>query len=163
MIEEMAVVIRCEDGYAFVETEPKSACGSCSATGVCGTSALSKVLGNKRSAVKALNPIGAEPGDNVVVGVQEPALVNTSLMFYLVPIVTMILTAIFTQEIARWMGSSSVELFSMLGGLLGLTGGLYLSRRFAERVSRDERYQAVILRYANKVKVNFTSDPISPQ
>ncbi len=163
MIEETAVVTRCDDGFAFVETERKSACGSCSATGVCGTSALSKVFGNKRSVVKALNPIGAGPGDNVVVGLQESALVNASLMFYLVPIVAMILAAIFAKTASEWMGFSSAELFSVLGGLLGLTGGLYLSRRFSERVSNDERYQAVILRYADKVKVSFTSDPISPQ
>ncbi len=163
MIEENAVITRCDDdGFAFVETERKSACGGCSATGVCGTSALSKVFGNKRSVVKALNPIGAGPGDNVVVGLQESALVNASLMFYLVPIVAMILTAIFAQAAAGWMGAARVELFSMLGGLFGLTGGLYLSRRFAERLSHDERYQAVILRYADKVKVDFSIDRMTP-
>jgi sigma-E factor negative regulatory protein RseC len=164
VIEETAVVTRCDDdGFALVETERKSSCGSCSATGVCGTSALSKVFGNKRSVIKALNPIGVGPGDKVVVGLQESAMVNVSVMFYLVPIVAMIFSAIFAQSAAGWMGFSNVELFSILGGLLGLTGGLYLSRLFSERVRHDERYQAVILRRADKVKVEFTSGPVPPQ
>jgi sigma-E factor negative regulatory protein RseC len=158
VIEENATVTRCDGEFAEVETERKSSCGSCSATGVCGTAALAKVFGNRPSIVRVLNPIGAKPGDNVVVGIQESVLVRVSFVFYMIPIVGLIAGAIAGQSMALRFGSSGVELISIIGGLLGLMFGLYLVRRFSIRTATDERYRAVILRRAEQVKVDFRAE-----
>ena len=45
MIEENGRVVDVEDGYAWIETERRSTCGSCSANKGCGTATLAKVMG----------------------------------------------------------------------------------------------------------------------
>ncbi len=158
MIEETATVTRCDGEFAEVETERKSSCGGCNASGVCGTAALSKVFGNRRTVVRVFNPIGALPGDHVIVGLPESVLVRVSFVFYVIPILGLIAGAIIGQSVALKLGSSAVELISIISGLLGLTIGLYLVRRFAARTATDEQYRAVILRQAGKVKIDFRAE-----
>jgi sigma-E factor negative regulatory protein RseC len=158
VIEENATVTRCDGEFAEVETEPKSSCGSCSASGVCGTAALAKVFGNRRNRVRVLNPIGALPGDQVVVGLQESALARVSFVFYMVPIIGLFAGAIMGQSVGLRFGSSNAELISIMGGLLGLIFGFFLVRVFSQRTATDDQYRAVILRQAGKMKVDFRVD-----
>ncbi len=136
MIEEKAIVTRCEGKYIWVQTQRKSSCGHCSAKNTCGTSVLAKVLGNKLAHVRCLNPhhddlnqLTLAPGDQVIIGLQESALLSGSLLVYLLPLVSMIFfggLAIFTAEIIlpEW-----VELASILASFSGLIMGLLLSKK----------------------------------
>ncbi|HDP89981.1 MAG TPA: Fis family transcriptional regulator [Thioalkalivibrio sp.] len=140
MIEESARVVRLEDGYAWVETQRKSACGQCSASKGCGTSVLDKVLGRRRSVVRVLNPVGAELGDEVVIGLGEGAFVRGSLAVYALPLVTLLAGAMLGQ----WLGQADVA--AVLGGLAGLAAGFAWVWLFTRRIAGDSRYQPVILR-----------------
>jgi sigma-E factor negative regulatory protein RseC len=156
VIEESAVVISCTGEFADIETERKSSCGGCSANGVCGVGVLAKVFGRRRSIVRVVNSINAKEGDRVIVGLQDGALVRGSFVFYIVPILTMIAGAIFSDMFAVWVGLTTTEPFSIFGGLLGLMFGLLLARRFSETVSTDERYRVVMLRHEHQsVNVKF--------
>ncbi len=150
MIEESGVVIKCTGEFADVETERKSSCGGCSANVVCGTAVLAKVFGRRRSIVRVVNSIEAKEGDMVVVGLQDGVLVRSSFVFYIVPIITMIAGAILSEVFAGRLGLTITEPISIIGGLLGLMLGLWLARRFSDKVSTDEHYQVVMLRHEHQ-------------
>lgn len=153
MIEETARVTSRDGTFARVETRRNTACGHCQAGPVCGTSLLNRFFGHRNVSVRALNPIDAGLGDEVVVGLEESALTRASLWFYLVPVLLLIGFA----GIGQWLAESSkfvaTEPASVFGGLLGLLIGLAWARYHAARANQDERYQAVILRRANPFKV----------
>lgn len=148
MIEESALVIACEEGYAFVETQVQAACGSCQAKSGCSTSVLSGLFKRRHNRLKVLNPIQASPGQRVIIGLQEQALVSFSLIAYLLPLLSMLLAAIGLQAAASYWQWRGGELASIVGGLSGLTIGFLLVKRFSRRHAYDPTYQAVILRQA---------------
>lgn len=162
MIEEVALVLNCDGEYADIETKPQSSCGGCSSSSVCGTGVFSKVFGNRKTVVRVVNSLNAKVGDQVIIGLQESALSKVSLVFYLVPIVSMILLAVLGQESAIRLGYESYDLFAILGGVVGLAAGLGIVRLFAKRVQNDSRYQPVLLRFATSEKVTFNIDPKFP-
>jgi sigma-E factor negative regulatory protein RseC len=144
MIEESARVIRLEGEYAWVETQRKSVCGSCSANKGCGTSVLGKVLGQRRSYVRVLNPVEAKLGEEVVVGLGERAFVTGSLAVYAIPLLALLLGAIAGDWLAGLYQWSDIA--AVAGGLGGLAAGFVWLWLFARRVGGDSRYQPVILR-----------------
>jgi len=155
MIEETAFITSCDGAFAQVETQRTTSCGQCQANSTCGTSLLNRFFGYRKVSVKALNPIDAEPGDEVVVGLEESALTQASVMFYLVPILLLIGGAGCGQWLAEWFNFSSTEPVSVVGGLLGLLIGLYWARYSANKINLNNRHQAVILRAANTCKVEL--------
>ena len=162
MIEEVALVLNCDGDFADVETKPQSSCGSCSSSGVCGAGVFSKVFGNRKTVVRVTNSIDAKAGDQVIIGLQESALSKVSLVFYMVPIISMMLLAVLGQEFAVRVGYASNDLFAILGGVVGFMIGLGLVRVFAKRVQGDRRYQPVLLRFAKSERVKFDIDPKLP-
>jgi sigma-E factor negative regulatory protein RseC len=162
VIEEVALVLNCDDKYADIETKPQSSCGGCESSGVCGAGVFSKVFGNRKTVVRVENSIKAKPGDQVIIGLQESALSKVSLVFYLVPIVAMLVLALLGQESAIRMEYESHDLFAILGGTAGFLLGLGLIKIFAKKVQNDSRYQPVMLRFATSEKVKFDIDPKLP-
>lgn len=148
MIEESARVVALDGDFAWVETERKSACGTCAANKGCGTAALAKVMGNRRTRVRALNQLGVAVGDEVLIGLEERALVRGSLAVYAVPLLALLAAALFGQYMAGRLGLADVEASTILAGLAGLAGGLVWLRGFGHRIQHDRRYQPVILRRA---------------
>ncbi|MCB1871377.1 MAG: SoxR reducing system RseC family protein [Gammaproteobacteria bacterium] len=153
MIEERALVTSRDGEFANIETRRTTACGHCQVKSACSTSLLSKYFGYRNLSVRALNPIDACPGDEVIVGLHESALTAASVSFYLLPILLLIGFAVFAQWLAEELNFVATEPASLLGGLLGLSTGLAWARHNALRRSRDNRYQAVILRPVNQLEV----------
>jgi sigma-E factor negative regulatory protein RseC len=146
MIEEQAVVVSCEGGYAEVETQRKSACGDCAASGACGTAAVTQMFGNRKSLLRVANPIGAQPGDRVVLGVEDSVVMRASFVSYMLPVFSLISMAVLGKFGAAYLGATSTEPYAVLGGLFGLTIGLLLVRGFSRRIGHDRKYQPIILR-----------------
>lgn len=142
MIEETGLVVALDGDFAYVETERKTSCQSCSVNKGCGTHTLSKVLGQKATRVKALNPLGIGINEIVVVGLDEDALVKGSLAVYSIPVISMLLFAL----VAQWLvGSAEGEGWIVLSALFGLMLGFYWLKGFSAKISEDKRYQPVIL------------------
>ena len=74
-------MVATEGREAWVETSRRSSCGSCEAKS-CGTGTLSQILGRKTQRMRVDNPVGAKPGDRVVLGISESALIKGSLAVY---------------------------------------------------------------------------------
>lgn len=140
MVEERAFVVELEEGFAWVERERSSSCGSCAASKGCGTATLQKVMGNKRSRVRAINRAQAKVGDQVVIGLEEQALLRGSFLAYIMPLLLMFVGALLADM------AFSTEGMTILGGIAGLASGFWLLLRLSGKVEQDERYQAVVLR-----------------
>ncbi len=148
MIEETALVVECNGAQAWVETQRSSTCGSCAARKDCGTGALSKVLGRKTVHLRVLNRIDAKPGEEVVVGLNEGALVRGSIVVYILPLLCLFLFALLGQFLAAQLKFDSTQLASIFFGGIGLALGMLWVRRFSMKISQNPRYQPVILRRA---------------
>lgn len=148
MIEEQAVVARLDGEDAEVEVQRRSACGGCGASGSCGISALDRYFGRRISLLRVANDIGARPGDAVVIGLSETAMLRAALAAYLAPLLGLLLGAIGAQAIADALAWSS-QAGVILGGLLGLVLVLRWLSGYSARLARDPRYRAVILRRAD--------------
>lgn len=146
MIEETGRVISCEGGYAWIETERKSSCSSCSANKGCGTGVISKFYSGRFSRVKALNTVNAAVGDRVVLGLAEDALVRGSLVVYGLPLLTLLLMALLGSAVAGEVGMRQADGLIAIFGLTGLLLGFYVVRLFSRKIAYDSRYQPVILR-----------------
>lgn len=162
MIEETALIVNCDGEYADIETRPQGSCGGCASSGVCGVGVFSKVFGNRKTTFKIVNSINAKPGDQVIIGLQESTLSRVSAVFYLVPIVAMLLLAFLGKVLSISLGYLSHDLFETFGGIVGLFGGLWSVRLLAQRTYGDSRYQPVILRFATSEKVSFDIKPKLP-
>lgn len=146
MIEETAVVVDVDGDTVWVETQRKTTCGSCSANKGCGAAVLGKVMGNRRTRVRALNDLNLVPGDEVVVGVQENAVVYGSFAVYTVPLLAMFGFALAGELFASRLHLGFSEGAGILFALAGLTVGFLWLARFTRRIRRDPRFQAVVVR-----------------
>ncbi len=160
MIEQTVTVVEvAEEGVAWVEAERTSSCGSCQASKGCGTSVLGKLF-NRTQRVRVLNPIGAEPTETVVIGIEERALLSGSVIVYLLPLLTMLGMAVLGEAMAPAWQLEQAAWLTPLFALIGLAGGLYWVRRFSRQIQHNPRYQPVILR---RISNGPIESPISIQ
>ena len=147
MIEEHALVVALDGDDVWVETQRQSACGQCAANKGCGTAVLGKVLGLKRSRVRILNPnaTSVSVGDEIIVGIEEQALVRGSLAIYTVPLMTLFLFGVLGDVLAGQLNISDSDFFVSVFGFIGLFFGFFWLRWFSRKMSRDSRYQPVLL------------------
>lgn len=145
MIEETAQVVATEGEFVWVETQRQSTCGGCAANQACGTATLAKVLGTRRTRVRAINSQGAQVGERVVVGIDEAALIRGSLAVYAVPLLGLLIGAVLGGLLSERLLISGESLTLGLG-IAGLLGGLVWLRGFTRRIRSDSRYQPVVLR-----------------
>jgi len=147
MIEEFAKVVAFEGDDVWVETQRQSACGQCAANKGCGTATLAKVLGNKRTRVRVLNPRSTKVsiGDEIVVGIEEQALVRGSLAIYLAPLLALFLSGLLADVLAGQLSIARPEIFIIIISMIGLGLGFVWVKRFSRVISSDSRYQPVLL------------------
>lgn len=139
MITETATVVEADDkGYALVATQRTGACGSCGANKVCGTAVLDGVIGRKIARLRVRNPVAARPGQTVEIGIDDAALVKSSALMYLLPLVLLLGGA----AAGQWL---SGEAGAIIGAALGLLVGFGGLRRWL-RGTGLKSCEAVILR-----------------
>ena len=142
MLEEKGIVLSVSGQTAEVAPESKAACGSCSAKAGCGTSLLADLFPQRKRALMASNPVHAQVGDRVVIGLDENALQLASLLIYLVPLLGLIGGAI----LGAWLSPEFAESGSIVLGMAGFMGVLILVRKYSRHLSGNNRFQARILR-----------------
>jgi len=148
VIEQTGLVVSVQDEMAEVEGGRSSACGGCGVDGSCGTSLVARLFGRKRTLLRARNPIGAAPGDRVVVGLPEAALLELSCVTYLVPLLGMLAGAIAGAYVAGLIAPAYSDGLSALAGVGGLATALAWLGRLGRARSADERLRPRILRRA---------------
>jgi len=144
MIEEHAVVIEVERELALLEVVRRTPCGLCGQTRGCGISLWGRLFGHRNNIFRAVNQIGAKLGDSVVVGVDERALLTSSLVAYGAPLLGVLAGALLGSLFAGEAASS--DLHAVVGAAIGLMLGLLWLKVHAAGHVLDPRYRPVILR-----------------
>lgn len=158
MIEEYAIVTGRLETQATLEIERRTACGLCGQKRGCGNATWGKLLGHKHNAFTAENPINANVGDTVVVGIDEQAVLHSAFYLYVVPLIAMTIGTMLAD------GLFNNEFYVMLGAVLGLLIGFlwvkgHLIGRTKSGVAYSKKYQAVILRFADDSLEKCNSAP----
>jgi sigma-E factor negative regulatory protein RseC len=154
MIEEHALVIGVEQDVALLEVVRRSACGLCGKTRGCGISLFGRLFGHKNNVFKAENTIHAKPGDNVVVAIEERAVLMSAMVVYGVPLGALLLGAILGNALSDGTASQA-DMYAFAGAIAGLLSGLGWVKGYATARVMSHRYQPTILRLADAQVINF--------
>ncbi|WMS88590.1 SoxR reducing system RseC family protein [Pleionea litopenaei] len=126
--KEFAQVTMVSGKDVWLTPEATSGCGSCQTKQACGTGLLSQLLERESMTLRLPNSLGAKLGDRVVIGVPQSGLLVASILTYMVPILTLIITATMTTSF-QWS-----EPLVILCSVVGLTLGWFLARWVAHRL-----------------------------
>ncbi len=127
MIREKATVTRLEGIHAVIEMHRQSVCGHCEVRNGCGTGALGRLLGHRNKSLKVVNEQDLVPGDQIILGIQDGAYLNASLMIYGLPLLGLIAGGLIFQ----WVFGAS-DLSAMVGAAIGMSAGLISSNLMAK-------------------------------
>src|SRR5690554_2477163 len=117
MITETARVAALDaDGYAWPETDRRTARDSCSVQRGCGSRVLSKMFSGRRIRLRVAKTLGARVNDQVLVGIDDRMLVRASLATYFMPLVWMLLGAIAGSMAGGIFEAIDAEGASAVGG-----------------------------------------------
>ena len=131
MITEQAVVTRCEGGQIEVKLQRASACGHCELSEGCGTGALGRLLGNRSRPLVIKTRQALKPGDELLLGLSEAALVRASLTVYGLPLLAMVTAGL----VAALLGLA--DTWVALTSIAGFLAGFKLASRFTRSLEAD--------------------------
>ena len=151
MIEEKAMVVAIEGANVLLQTQRRSACQSCSVKQGCGTSVLAKVVGQRSSQILVINTLGANLGDEVVIGINDNALVKGSLLIYALPLILLLVGALLGELWAQSYGFNA-ELMSIVSGVAGFALAMILVRYALYKSQFKNEIQPHMLRIVDKVR-----------
>ena len=143
MIEEQAIVVDVDRDMALLEIVRSKPCGLCGQTRGCGVSIWGRLLGHRNSVVRAENQINAQAGDSVVVGIDEKALLASSLAAYGVPLISLLVGAGLGGSFSAT--PAHADMYALVGAGIGLALGLLWLRGHAMGRARGA-YHPVLLR-----------------
>lgn len=151
MIEQKAVIVNVSKGYAWVKADGRASCRSCSSSKGCGSLNVFDLFRRPNFELqKVLNPMHAKPGEQVVVGLQSGQLLTSSLLAYLLPLITLILFSILGGELFKLI-SYKEDFGAILFGLSGLLIGFGISQFVSQKLSANNGFQPVILRIQDSI------------
>jgi sigma-E factor negative regulatory protein RseC len=110
-------------------------------------SAWGKLLGHQRNYFRSENTISAHVGDQVIVGLDERALLSSAMIAYGVPLFALMLGAIIGNALAS--SPLRADLYALSGAVIGLLCGLLWLKAHSAGRGINARYRPVILRPAN--------------
>ncbi len=163
MIEQSGRVHAVRNGVAEVDVERISSCGSCQAKQACGTATIARFFPQRTNRIQAINTARARVGDTVIVGLDDSALRNASVVIYLWPLVGLIGGALFGEWAGEVSGMVSGELAAIIGGLSGIATGLYGVGRYGRWRSHDRRYYPQVIRIMPAPVVGLSSQSFNQQ
>ncbi len=141
MIENSARVARVEGTDAWIEASRPVGCGHCHENPACSANRAEARLGDAGSIFKVANPIGAQPGDLVVVGVREGVVWRVALWVYLIPLALALVGAVLGSILGN-----AADRNTALGLVIGLIAGFFLARRAQDRAAMRKHCRPAILR-----------------
>lgn len=141
----MTIVASVSGNKAWVEPYVASSCGSCAQKKGCSTSVLNRFIGKRRIPVDT--EIALKPGDRVVVGLDEAALLKGSLVIYFVPLLALFASGFAGDYVFSQLGLDDA---SDAGGAIFAISGFLLSFTIIKRIQNvlfvDRHLRPVVLR-----------------
>lgn len=131
-MDQEAIVVRVEEGHAYVEVGGAGAgCGRCHDAGGCQSSILGQLFRTKPRQYRIANPIGAAPGDQVVLRTASGAALRAAILVYVLPVLFLLLGAAAGSALGL---DANIDFSAALGSLMGLAVGIIstvIARRWA--------------------------------
>ncbi|BBP00235.1 SoxR reducing system RseC family protein [Sulfuriferula nivalis] len=152
MIEMQARVVAVEDGMALVEPMSGGSCSSCSSSAGstpsagCGADKIGQIFTIKTKNYRVINAISSRIGDEVIIGIEDGAVLRGSAVVYMLPLILIFIGAITAHYL---MPNINADLASIIGAASGFTISALWLFRFNQHASRNPHYQPVILRNAH--------------
>lgn len=142
MLEEIAEVKEVHTEHILVSSSRLSACQACQASSSCGQRSLANLFGQKLILIKLENPhsLPAQVGQSVVVGLHEHALFKASVVMYLIPLIFLIASALFSTVFKNSEG------ITILLGFLGFLLGFVVARKLSAKLLSNPDYTPRLLR-----------------
>ncbi|HFQ5432735.1 SoxR reducing system RseC family protein [Vibrio vulnificus] len=125
--------------------EQQTSCSSCASQKSCGTGVVSKAFGNKSLLWHLETQRRLHVGQVVEIGIPEQSLLQSAMLVYLLPIVAMLLGALFGHLVlSPWleMGEGAVVLTSMLFAFIGIL----LAKKLAQPLEQKSAAQVELMR-----------------
>lgn len=142
MITETGRVIGVEGEWARVACRRQVECQRCAEGRGCGGGVLGRLLGDRLHEIRAATgAVDVVPGDQVVIGLGEDAVMRAAAAVYLVPLLL---------ALAGGAGAAALsgggDMPAILGAVAGLILGLRWARAYGRRNAASTALQPVILR-----------------
>ena len=103
-MQTKAVVVATNGMFATVETERKSACDSCHKAEEGGCSVCSLMGSDRKIATKAINTVGAQIGDTVMIESNTSRMLWYAVLVFILPILVALIgwgiSSLFTAKLA---------------------------------------------------------------
>ena len=149
MIEEQATVVAIDEDNVTVTSTIKSACGSCQQVDNCGSGQVAKAFPQKKLSLTVKSPLALSLGDNVVLGLNESALLQSAWQVYLWPLVGLIAAS----WLGQWMVINNIfnhEVFAIALGVFGGYVGFSLAKKQQIKSATCAKLAPKILRKENQ-------------
>lgn len=143
MIEEQGVVVETDGQMAAVASHSAGNCGGCKVSEGCGTASLARFFQRRARILWVRNPVAAQAGDQVIIGLDESVLLRSAWLAYAVPVLGLLLGAILGD---RFASTGAKEPMALVFGLTGLICGLVVSRVLGGRNAAKAHNQALVVR-----------------
>ncbi len=136
MLETEGRVIALEAGMAWVESTRQGGCGSCAAKGSCGSQLLGEALApspqhQALSRVLAIDPLGVQVGDRVLLGISDEGGLRAAWMMYGLPLFGLMSGLILAQPLG--------DLWAILAGSAGMVLALLAVHFWSNRQVQGEQ------------------------
>ncbi len=99
MMSALATVLRVDNDKVTVGCKQQTSCGNCASQQSCGTGIVSKVLPGKEHQWTFTTKQPLHVGQLVEVGLPEKNLLQSAIIVYIIPLLFLLLGAIFAQMI----------------------------------------------------------------
>ncbi len=140
LLEERGWVVQLLPEQVVVETTRRSTCSSCQLKSGCGQGLMNSVGEGKQQRMTLTLPEGMllQVGDAVTLGILPQALLQVSLLMYILPLMGLFAGVLLGAELSWGEG------WILLAGMLGLLVGFLLTRRVSRQCQQGQ-WQPVIL------------------
>ena len=133
-------VVAVDKGSVLINIDQHQACEGCSLKSGCGHSLLSQKTKKQKSVLSLPLPNGTiKTGDKVEFSLQEHMILKAAVILYLPALVSFILGSL----LGFWWGG--VEVWSIVGGILGLILGLFFTYSIDKRLLFKAGFQPHII------------------
>jgi sigma-E factor negative regulatory protein RseC len=144
VITETGRVLQVEGDWAWIACRRQVECARCAEGRGCGGGVLGRLLGDRLHKVRAAKgSVDVVPGDRVLIGLAEEAVLKAAAAVYLLPL----LLALGGGVLGAYL-TGGRDFAAVLGAVLGLAAGLAWARGYNHRHAADASLQPVILRLA---------------
>lgn len=132
--QQEGVVLSVYDGMAKVKTSRHNDCENC---GSCP--------GNTALVLDARNPVGARPGQRVMIEVKEADMLKSAFIVYMLPLIAIFVGAMLGGYLAERLAAEPLW-FQVGGGGLAFASSVCYIKYFDRSASTDVKKQPVITR-----------------